>query len=83
MDWSAVYQILMEEAGAPINLRENFVYVMANEDCREYRFQGSLGFGGKLYNERGRLRVSCYPEDETPERRIVIDKTNQRLKGLA
>jgi hypothetical protein len=38
---------------------------------REYRFCGSLGFGGKFHCERDIWRVSCYPEDSTLERRAA------------
>lgn len=46
----------------------------------EYRFQGSLGFGGKIYfgHHRG-LYVSCYREDETPDRKSAIGRMNAWL----
>jgi len=38
----------------------------SKEPCTEWRFQGSLGFGGKFRYPR--MSVDCYPEDETPAR---------------
>lgn len=58
-------------------------FVMAHvEGCREYRFQGVLGFGGKFWNDGGPWRVDCYPEDETRERLEAIAGTNQALRLL-
>lgn len=76
-----VYDILIEECGAPVNGRISFVH-NHSEDFREYRFQGSLGFGGKLYGDHRKLWVSCYREDETPERLAMIERANKRLEGL-
>lgn len=55
------------------NNRENLV---------EWRFQGGLGFGGKLYWNGRWFRVSCYPEHETPERKEMIAEANTRLKSI-
>lgn len=46
--------------------------------CNEWRFSGHLGFGGKYWSQRN--DVTCYQEDMTEERRILIDKTNEKLK---
>lgn len=53
----------------------------------EYRFQGNLGFGGKLCVERSLqspsgflARVSCYPEDKTEGRRICIENANKKIR---
>jgi len=49
----------------------------------EYRFMGSLGFGGKFWVSRELgFYVSCYPEDKTPDRVAVIDDTNRRLSTI-
>lgn len=56
--------------------------------CRwghEWRFGGRLGFGGKFHMVAGlrpRMYVSCYPEDETPERRDLVAKVNAELAAL-
>jgi hypothetical protein len=65
--------------------RQSFILSHLDETypCSEWRFCGSLGFGGKF-----RLRtdasacVDCYPEDETPERRRTIDSANAALNAL-
>jgi hypothetical protein len=50
------------------------------EGCREYRFMGALGFGGKFWQQS--MTVTCYPEDETPERRAIIERANAALADL-
>ena len=83
-----VYDIL-EEIGAPSNMKEHFVYVQGHEAINEWRFQGLLGFGGKFWNEWSYMnnkfewRVSCYSEDENPKRLGMINHTNKKLKKLA
>lgn len=51
--------------------------------CHEWRFQGELGFGGKLYLNRGQLYVSCYPQDETPILRAAMAHINAQLADVA
>ncbi len=74
-----VHDILVACAGARRSDLHSFVFAMG-EGCEEYRFGGSLGFGGKFWTER--FAVSCYPEDETIMRLAVIDNTNQALSLL-
>ncbi len=62
--------------------RQAFVPYATGQDRGEFRFQGKLGSGGKLYIERQGLRVACYPEDETQERLAAIDKANEALAAL-
>ncbi|MER7280520.1 hypothetical protein ABT369_39385 [Dactylosporangium sp. NPDC000244] len=78
---NAVYNVLVEHAGAREDDRDAFVYHVTH-GCEEYRFQGVLGFGGKLYVEPRRWRVSCYREDETPARVEAIWVTNEALAEL-
>lgn len=52
-------------------------------DCVEYRFVGALGFGGKLWANSGRVYVTCYREDETPERLAFIEGANADLEVFA
>jgi hypothetical protein len=78
---NAVYTVLVEHAGAVEDMRDEFVFHLTR-GCEEFRFQGSLGFGGKLYVERRRWRVSCYREDETPARVEAIQVTNAALDEL-
>jgi hypothetical protein len=84
-DWTAdraraAYLILMAEAGGHPDLEEEFVFHIS-EGCREFRFQGGLGFGGKFWPDEP-ARVTCYSEDETPERLAIIERVNDRLKGI-
>lgn len=78
---SAVYDVLVEHAGTHPDGREEFVFHLTR-GCTEYRFMGSLGFGGKLYVERRGWRIGCYREDLTPERAEAIRVTNEALDEL-
>jgi hypothetical protein len=75
-----IYDILVINVAASENWRDDFIYHMTSGRTREYRFQGSLGFGGKFYTDT--WRVSCYKEDETPERNKAIEQANAQLKLL-
>ena len=82
-----VYKIL-EDIGAPSNMREAFIHYQTKDEIMEWRFQGLLGFGGKFWNEYSYInnkyewRVSCYTEDENPKRLKLIEETNKKLKIL-
>jgi hypothetical protein len=76
-----IYQVLVDECGAHAGDSLGFVTeFVSNEPCREWRFQGSLGFGGKFRYPR--MSVDCYPEDETPARLTSIVAANKRLADL-
>ena len=81
---NAIYDILVEECGAPEEAydREYFVRHQTTDEISEWRFQGNLGFGGKFWNCNNRLYVNCYREDETPLRQIMIDVANKRLLDI-
>lgn len=80
-------EVLVPIAGAydGPNDRDGFVSDHLNTEypCTEFRFQGSLGFGGKFRMQSDlSCAVECYPEDETPNRQKVIDEANQVLAQL-
>lgn len=94
-----VYDILVEHAGLADHdyEREAFVHSQTHDHpvlghTTEYRFIGSLGFGGKFWRTPGRAydgawstevwRVDFYPEDSTPERLNVKEATNAALSKL-
>lgn len=55
-----------------------------SRNVREYRFQGALGFGGKVWLNTGEFPyVTCYPEDLTDEREAMIRATNDALRKLS
>ena len=62
--------------------RNSFVTNAVDGNWTEWRFGGGLGFGGKVWNNAGRWYVTCYSEDETPEREEIIAKTNEALAKL-
>ena len=83
------YSILVRHAGAQdtADAKEAFVYHVSESPnpTNEYRFQGSLGFGGKFRNNGNNENVpyvDCYREDETPTRRADIIITNHSLLEL-
>lgn len=80
-----VVDILTEACAMDSHHVESLVLFLEEglSDCtREYRFQGSLGFGGKLYWGHRRLWVDYYVESSTPARRVAKRTTNQRLQEI-
>lgn len=85
---NAIYEILVEECGAPVagvTGQEYFVAWLTREPSgrlSEYRFQGMIGFGGKIYFSANQFYVSCYQEEETPYVNMQIAAANARLQAL-
>lgn len=83
-----LYDVLVKHAGAKDDEYDKKTFVQAAVDWDdkysfEYRFMGSLGRGGKIRLPLHRYpHVTCYPEDETPERKSAVEKTNAELKRL-
>lgn len=80
-----VWDILVRTCGAPESMKEDFLLEIQYglEELREYRFQGSLGFGGKIwFSHQQSFYVTCYKEDETPERLAAIQEANKELAPL-
>ena len=78
-----VWKILCQEAQASSRPEDtdSFVFEFTGPDpTREWRFCGSLGFGGKFRFPR--MSVDCYPEDLTPARANAIKNTNVCLAAL-
>lgn len=76
----AIWAVLVAVCGADPDGLDGFVF-HANMGS-EYRFQGNSGFGGKVYIESP-PRVSCYSEDESPERLEILDSANRLLAAIA
>lgn len=76
----AVYDVLVEECGAPDGDYDRAQFAACWPECVEYRFIGALGFGGKVWAWHNRPpTVNYYPEDETPERLEMMQRANERL----
>lgn len=75
-----VFNVLVDTCRASERIRQEFMVHFPG--CREFRFQGGLGFGGKVCSQGGRTWVSCYVEDETPERISMVAAANARLAAL-
>lgn len=78
---NAVYNALVQYAGASEHARPDFVFHQTDRHCPEYRFMGSLGLGGKFWNANGRWYVSAYPEDiaRWPDITEMVNTTNAAL----
>ncbi|HEY9644245.1 MAG TPA: hypothetical protein V6C57_27370 [Coleofasciculaceae cyanobacterium] len=73
-----IWDILVADAGANESDRDQFLAAQF-VGCVEYRFCGLLGLGGKLWDNCGRVYVTCYSEDMTPEREQIIELVNEKL----
>ena len=82
--WSKVFMLLIARCGASYRMFDDFIrYMMDGEsEQKEFRFQGSFGFGGKLYKSNRRVYVGCYPEDSTTEIEITIDQVNSEIEKI-
>ncbi len=79
-DPDSTYSILVKHAGAIDSPMERHCFEVAIKGgCEEYRFIGTLGFGGKYRPKRN--EVDCYPEDRNPKRDAAIKATNAALRG--
>lgn len=80
-----IYRILVEECGADSRdaLRKPFCASVATGYGVEFHISSDLGCGGKFWRDRnGEIRVSCYPEHETPERLEMIRRAMARFEEL-
>jgi len=79
----AIYSLLVTRAGAHDgeSMRAQFENFYADrERAREFRFMGSLGFGGKIwYDHFSGWSVNCYSEHETPAALAIISRVNAAL----
>lgn len=79
-----VYDVLIRLAGASEQHRFEFVVLAGAGQLSEFRFGGSLGWGGKVRYSRPRgFYVDCYREHLNDERRAVIERTNRALSRFA
>ena len=76
-----ILDLLIQDAGAHARDRDQFMR-WAKDGYSEFRFCGTLGFGGKFWNNAGRWYISCYKEDSTPERERTIQAVNEKLVFL-
>jgi len=78
------YNICIDICGAPV-LEKNYMnylieyFMNDNSNSMEWRFQGKLGFGGKLYLNYKGFSVDCYQENYNDARRLMIQKANIML----
>ena len=85
---SRIYAILVRQANVnrdDYSFQGAFVFAHTNpfQTPSEFRFQGSLGFGGKFWvRNDGTMYVDCYPEDLNVFRQTMIDLINEALEDF-
>lgn len=89
--YEKAWDILVAHAGATTmdpHAKDSFVRAFLDTEypVTEWRFCGSLGFGGKFWrNDRGGpcpFYVNCYREDQTKASQKTIEKVNRLLEVL-
>lgn len=80
---AAIHQVLVDECGAAHDDLEAFAQQWP--ECREYRFGGTLGFGGKVWAGTWTEPpyVTQYPEHATEGSKAAIERANVRLARIA
>ena len=77
-----VYDVLVAFAGAPSRDSDKLSFIQAHEggkySCKEYRFQGKFGFGGKYRVDSN--KIDYYSEDHTKQLDALRIKINEKLK---
>lgn len=82
---SKIWDLLVLECGALETDRDGFISYVTQRPSKElveWRFQGAIGFGGKIHFGRNRWSVSCYREEENPYVNLMIAEANHRLQLL-
>lgn len=78
-----IYDILETVCDASPRMREAFLYeFQKTKPCREWRFSGNLGFGGKFRLNNNGMYVDYYSEDETTQRNTIEATANEQLNAL-
>lgn len=79
---NAVFDVLVTMASACGDDRP--VFLAQWPACREWRFGGAFGSGGKVhYRSSGEVTVSAYSEHMTPDLRRQQRQVNERLARVA
>lgn len=79
---NSIVDILIEHCGVAANRRNSIVEELMWQQLTEYRFQGELGFGGKLKHKHNKLYVDYYPEDKTTQREQMVQAANTKLEKI-
>lgn len=79
---NSIVDILVEHCGVNTNRRKTIVDDLMWGKLTEYRFQGNLGFGGKLNYNNSKIYVSYYPEDATLEKELRVEIANSKLSEI-
>ena len=84
--YEACYDLLVAEGHCRTEsfMRGAFItfFTESDRDPKEFRFQGHLGFGGKFWRSHRGHDVTCYPEDLTKERDMMIKRLNAKISEL-
>ena len=72
--------LLIEKLGASMDERAAFVEAHTSGGCREWRFRGLLGMGGKFRVEP--WACDFYSEDRNAERDVTLAELNAALDNI-
>lgn len=77
-----IYNLLITIGKAQENERYDFIHAhcVDKDGCKEWRFQGIFGFGGKYWSDRN--EVTYYPEDETEYIKLSAYLLNEALSNI-
>jgi hypothetical protein len=81
----AIWDVLVAECGNRNDEPERGMflrYITEETEPLEWRFMGSLGFGGKFYVNGNGWYVGCYREDRTTEGEEAIRLANEKIKAI-
>jgi len=68
-----IWHLLVDRAGANPKEYAKSQFMQSFPECKEFRFQGRFGFGGKIWWNNGKVYVNYYPEDQN-EMRDKLEK---------
>jgi hypothetical protein len=80
--YHGVYNILVKDGGALESNRHSFLYAHIESEhlCREWRFSGFFGFGGKYRSHRN--TIDYYPENKSEKLEKLEKAINDKLIKL-
>jgi hypothetical protein len=78
-----VYDLLISKVGADEADRTAFAHEFKKTfHTKEWRYQSSMGFGGKFRTNENGVYIDCYQENESPEINLLIRQINRTLAAM-
>jgi hypothetical protein len=92
IDPKLVWTVLVTSGATPDHPTQRNWFISGWQgDWDEWKFEGNLGFGGKIWREQAfvsgegyvpTMRLSCYSEDNSPERTKIIALAETKLTDI-